>query len=131
MHRVPPYASRHRLSVDILRLASIVSIPHRSRESRFDGAPRSCSRKCSEFLISVTAFRFSRRPHTLSPNAGHEERSPDSRVRAKLSDIPVSDHGTLEGLTQFLTQFLDAGPQIAEDKSIRGTQDLKEGFALL
>jgi len=48
----------------------------------------------------------------------------------RLNKIAVSDQGTIEGLTQFLTQSLDARPQITEDKSIRGTQDLKEGFAL-
>jgi pheromone shutdown protein TraB len=41
---------------------------------------------------------------------------------SRLNEIAVSDHATLEGLTQFLTQLLGACPQLAEDKSIRGTR---------
>jgi len=55
----------------------------------------------------------------------------DSAQRVgRLNEIAVSDQATLEGLTQFLTQFFDGRPQIAEDKSIPGPQDLKERFAL-
>src|SRR5262245_17590265 len=50
--------------------------------------------------------------------------------RSRLSEIAVSDQATLEGLTQFLTQSPGACLQIAEGKSIRGPQDLKERFAL-
>jgi hypothetical protein len=54
----------------------------------------------------------------------------ESQGALRLNRIAASDLATLEGLTQFLTQSLDASPQIAEDKSVCGTQDLKEGFAL-
>ena len=46
----------------------------------------------------------------------------------RLNKIAVSDQGTLEGLTQFLTQSRDARPQIAEDKSICGTAGFEGGF---
>src|SRR5262249_9624531 len=49
---------------------------------------------------------------------------------SRLNEIPVSDHATLDGLTQFLTQFFCARSQTAEDKSIGGLQDLKERLAL-
>ena len=45
-----------------------------------------------------------------------------------LNEIAVSDPTTLEGLTQCLTQSLDACPQIAEDKSICGTARFEGGF---
>jgi len=47
-----------------------------------------------------------------------------------LNEIAVSDQATLEGLTQFLTQSLDACPQIAEENQFAERSDLKEGFAL-
>ena len=39
-----------------------------------------------------------------------------------------SDRASLRGLTQFLTQFIDARPQIAEGKPIRATSGFKGGF---
>src|SRR5215471_3370373 len=46
----------------------------------------------------------------------------------QLNEIAVSDRATLRGLTQFLTQSLDASPQIGEDKSICGTARFEGGF---
>src|SRR5262245_9071056 len=48
--------------------------------------------------------------------------------RSRLNEIAVSDRVTLRGLTQFLTQSLDARPQTAEDKSICGAARFEGGF---